>query len=83
MAAQVEVEEGPSEAVELDVPPMPKLDVPVPIPDEKDPDEDEPVVEKDMGQLYREVGAATVERIVGGRYDWRDAALPVKARRRL
>ncbi len=38
----------------------PKLDIPPPVPDEKDPDEDEPVVEKDMGELYRQVGAATV-----------------------
>lgn|GEM_PF-1225120 len=39
---------------------MPRLDVPAVVPDTKDPDEDEPVVEKDMGELYRQVGAATV-----------------------
>lgn len=39
---------------------MPKLDVPTPVPDAADPEEDEPVVEKDMGELYRQVGAATV-----------------------
>ncbi len=51
------------EAPEIEEPeaaPMPKLDVPALAPDEKDPDEDEPVVEKDMGALYRQVGAATV-----------------------
>jgi len=45
---------------EPEVADAPKLDIPPPVPDEKDPDEDEPVVEKDMGELYRQVGAATV-----------------------
>lgn len=45
---------------EPEVADAPRLDIPPPVPDEKDPDEDEPVVEKDMGELYRQVGAATV-----------------------
>ncbi|MEM6293790.1 MAG: trypsin-like peptidase domain-containing protein [Myxococcota bacterium] len=58
--AAAEVDEPDVEVTEPDVPPMPKLDVPMPVPDEKDPDEDAPVVEKDMGELYKQVGAATV-----------------------
>lgn len=50
-------DDGDAEAPVADAP---KLDIPPPVPDEKDPDEDEPVVEKDMGELYRQVGAATV-----------------------
>ncbi len=50
---------SPEPEPKLDVPPEPKLDVPVPV-ETKDPEEDEPVVEKDMGELYRQVGAATV-----------------------
>ena len=46
--------------VQPEAPPMPRLDVPPPVPEEKDPEEDEPVVEKDLGELYRQVGAATV-----------------------
>lgn len=59
----VKTDEGGSEGGEDDEPtvaPSPRLDVPPPVPDEKDPDEDEPVVEKDLGELYRQVGAATV-----------------------
>lgn len=62
VVAKNEVADDEKEEEKLDVPPpqMPKLDVPPPVPDEKDPEEDEPVVEKDMGELYRQVGAATV-----------------------
>ena len=52
--------EGEEKVEEPETPSMPKLDIPAPVPDEKDPHEDEPVVEKDLGELYRKVGAATV-----------------------
>ncbi len=58
--AAAEVDEPEPERVEPEAAAMPKLDVPMPVPDEKDPDEDAPVVEKDMGELYKQVGAATV-----------------------
>ncbi len=60
VVAKAEGTEEEEEAEEPQAQPMPKMDVPAVVPDEKDPDEDEPVVEKDMGALYRQVGAATV-----------------------